>query len=101
MSVSVSPLNSSPPSSSPQEVATPPAVMSLDGATPPAVMSLGGVRRWSLCSEEETLTNQNLTIIISPSPTRDTIASDIIEQEAGDPGEVFRDDGKLPFLVTL
>ncbi|XP_033994352.1 WD repeat-containing protein 62 isoform X2 [Trematomus bernacchii] len=87
---------------SPQEVATPPAVMSLDGATPPAVMSLdgatppavmslGGVRRWSLCSEEETLTNQNLTIIISPSPTRDTIASDIIEQEAGHPGEVFRD----------
>ncbi|KAK1900162.1 Mitogen-activated protein kinase-binding protein 1, partial [Dissostichus eleginoides] len=66
--------------------ATPPAVVSLGGATPPAVMSLGGVRRWSLCSEEETLTNQNLTIIISPDPTRDTIASDISEQEAGDPG---------------
>ncbi|KAI4794830.1 hypothetical protein KUCAC02_031818, partial [Chaenocephalus aceratus] len=66
--------------------ATPPDVVSLGGATPPAVMSLGGVRRWSLCSEEETLTNQNLTIIISPTPTRDT--SDIIEQEAGDPGSL-------------
>ncbi|XP_033933986.1 uncharacterized protein [Pseudochaenichthys georgianus] len=82
---------------SPQELATPPAMMSLGratppdvvslgGATPPAVMSLGGVRRWSLCSEEETLTNPNLTIIISPTPTRDT--SDIIEQEAGDPGSL-------------
>ncbi|KAI4797027.1 hypothetical protein KUCAC02_026601 [Chaenocephalus aceratus] len=82
---------------SPQELATPPAMMSLGratppdvvslgGATPPSVMSLGGVRRWSLCSEEETLTNQNLTIIISPTPTRDT--SDIIEQEAGDPGSL-------------
>ncbi|KAK5877064.1 hypothetical protein CesoFtcFv8_026349 [Champsocephalus esox] len=63
-------------------------------------MSLGGVRRWSLCSEEETLTDQDQTIIISPTPTRDTFASDIIEQEAGYPGSSRTVSSSSPLTGT-
>ncbi|XP_054462647.1 WD repeat-containing protein 62 isoform X2 [Anoplopoma fimbria] len=53
--------------------------------TPTDVMSQGGVRRFSMSSVEETLTNQNQTLILSPStsitPTATPTACDIITSD--------------------